>query len=79
MAWHTTALAAVEIAKEQWIKVKANMGTGSYEVSVISETAKAPEPSWPDYSLSELLKLAFEGMVIDSPDHQVVQQLSGKA
>ena len=36
------------------------------------------DPVWPEKSLAELLRLGFEGKVIDSLDHPVLRELAGE-
>ena len=37
------------------------------------------EPEWPALSMNEILRIAFQDTFITTPDHPVLQQLSGKA
>lgn len=74
--WNRTALVAMNIAKERWVKVVANRSVGAYEISVpISEL---PEPKWPDISFQEILRIAFSGKTIDSSDHIILKKLRGE-
>lgn len=73
--WHRSLLDAAQIATKQWVRVTANMGVGAYDTFVA--TGDLPEPEWPDLTLKEIFKLAFQDRYIDSPDHPVVQMLRG--
>ena len=75
--WSRSALTAADMAQGQWVRVTANMSLGAYEV--FSATADIQAPTWPEKSLSELLRVAFRDKLIDSLDHPVLQRLRGKA
>jgi hypothetical protein len=74
--WHESAIEAVELARTRWVRVKANMGIGAYEV--FEAVGSLDEPAWPGGSLQDLLGLAFRGRVIDSLDHLVLRRLRGE-
>jgi hypothetical protein len=75
--WNRSALEAATMAETQWVRVASNMALGAYEV--FTATADWPEPSWPDLSLAEILRVAFKGRVIDSLDHPTLKRLRGEA
>lgn len=77
LEWHKTALDAAEQAQSEWIKVRANMGTGRYDIFTIKSLEKQPDPVFPKQSLRELLRLTFREYYIDSPDHIVVKKITG--
>ncbi len=37
-----------------------------------------PPPEWPDKTIDEIVQLAFNGKVVDTLDHPVIQGLEGK-
>ena len=74
--WNASALDAVTLARETWVRVAANMGLGAYEV--YEATGEIPEPDWPDLSFSEIAKIAFRGRYIDSLDHLALRRLRGE-
>jgi hypothetical protein len=74
-AWADTAREAAETAKQQWVRVVADMALGAYRMHLAE--GDLPDPVWPAKSLAELLKLAFKGRIIDSIDHPVVRRLRG--
>lgn len=76
VAWHTTARAAAELAETQWVRLQANMSLGAYDVAT---SVAIPDPVWPNYTLRDLLAIAFGGgRLIDREDHPVVRQLYGQ-
>jgi hypothetical protein len=74
-AWHETAREAAERGKTEWIKIVSDMPSGCYRV--FKALGKLPDPTWPDKSLQDLLRIAFRGRIIDSEDHPVVRQALG--
>ena len=74
--WNSVALDAAERAKTKWIRLMANMAAGTYDV--LEAKALFPEPNWPEFSLQQLLEIAFKGRVIDSMDHPVLRRLRGE-
>jgi hypothetical protein len=74
--WGSSAREIVEIAKTRWIRVVSNREEGIYDP--FEPEDPIPDPTWPDKSLSELLKLAFKGRVIDRADHPIIEDLKGR-
>jgi hypothetical protein len=35
------------------------------------------DPTWPDITFNEVLKIAFRDRIIDNPDHPVIKRLRG--
>jgi hypothetical protein len=73
--WNQSALEAAELAKVHWIKVVSNMNLGAYEV--FKASGDIPEPTWPDNSLEDIIKIAFKGKFVQSMEHPVIQRLLG--
>jgi hypothetical protein len=71
--WHASAATAVQFAMTKWVRIKANMALGAYEVFEAADTV--PDPTWPEYSFDTLYRIAFKDRLIDSPDHPVIQRL----
>jgi hypothetical protein len=73
-AWRS-ARAAYELARERWVQITWDEAKSDYVV----ETAEGINhtPTWPDKSFEDLLKLGFDGKVIDNEDHAYVRQLRG--
>ncbi len=74
--WHESLAQAVELAKQKWLRINANMILGGYDVFIAEATL--PEPEWPEHTIDELVEVAFRGKIITSLDHPVVQSLLGK-
>lgn len=74
--WHESMLAAQDLATRHWVRVQAEMTAGEY--SVFQATGNLPEPEWPALSFSEILKLAFQGRMIQTLDHPVLKTLRGE-
>ena len=75
--WLRSAREAAEMAMGQWIRLKANISLGAYEIAV-AESVVA-EPMWPELSYNELLRIAYRDRMIDTLDHAVVKRLRGQA
>jgi hypothetical protein len=75
--WARSAREAAEMAMKQWVRLKANMSLGAYEITV-AESVMA-DPVWPDLSFQELVRIAFRDRLITSIDHPVVKRLRGLA
>jgi hypothetical protein len=74
--WHRSASEAAERAMAKWIRMKANMSLGAYDV--FEAAGGLPEPEWPDLSFQEILKTAFRDHIVDSTEHPVVKRLLGE-
>jgi len=72
--WHESAANAADLARSQWIRIVANMQLGGYDVRT---TPFELEPKWPSLPHGDLLKTAFRGRLIDSPEPPVVRRLKG--
>jgi hypothetical protein len=77
MEWWRSAREAAELAMKQWIRTKANMSLGAYEMFV-AESAMS-DPVWPEVTYQELIRLAFRDRLIASLDHPVIKRLRGLA
>ena len=75
MEWHRSALDAADLAMRRWVRVKANLSLGAYE---IVEAATTAEPEWPTVSFQELLRIAFRDRLVDRLDHAVIKRLRGE-
>ena len=73
--WSRSAREAAELAMTRWVRVKANMFLGAYEITV-AESVMA-DPVWPELSFSDLVQVAFRGRVITTLDHPVIKRLRG--
>jgi hypothetical protein len=59
----------------RWVRVKANMSLGAYEI--FEAEASIPDPEWPDVPFQELLRIGFRDRLIDRLDHPVIKRLRG--
>jgi hypothetical protein len=75
LEWHRSAAEAAELAMRRWIRVKANMSLGAYEMFEAASTI--PDPTWPELSFQELLRIAFRDRLVNSLDHPVIRRLRG--
>jgi len=62
---------------QRWIRLKANMALGAYEIFEASGTI--PDPVWPDLSFQELLRIGFRDRLVDRIDHPVIKRLRGSS
>jgi hypothetical protein len=75
--WPRSQREAAELAMTQWIRMKANMSLGAYEINV-AESVIA-DPVWPELSFPELVRVAFRERIIVTLDHPVIKRLRGLA
>ena len=76
-AWQRSLWEAAEVAMEKWLRVKANMSLGAYEITIAR--GEMAEPTWPELSFQELARIAYRDRMITSLDHPVVKRLRGLA
>lgn len=74
--WAQSALRAAEEAKTLWVRMMGNKDLGAYEY--VRAKGDLGEPQWPAKSFRELLKVAFDGKLIDRLDHPVLRELFGE-
>lgn len=75
--WSRSAREAAELAMSRWVRIKANMSLGAYEITVAESTIA--DPVWPDLSFQELIRIAYRDRMITSLDHPVIKRLRGLA
>jgi hypothetical protein len=73
--WHRTMGEAALLAQTKWVRVRANMALGAYDVSE-AETVLS-EPVWPEHPFRELLKIGFKGRMVEDFDHLLIKKLRG--
>jgi N6-adenosine-specific RNA methylase IME4 len=73
--WHRSAAEAAELAMTRWIRVRANMSLGAYEMFEAASTIS--DPKWPELSFQELIRIAFRDRLVTSLDHPVIKRLRG--
>jgi hypothetical protein len=74
--WTRSAREAAERAMVGWIRLKANMSLGAYEI--FAAECEMGEPEWPDLTFYNLLKISYRDRMITSLDHPVVKRLRGQ-
>lgn len=75
--WVESAERAMLKSKREWTRMKSNMRAGEYKVAGLE--ADIPDPTWPDLTERELLRLAFADRFVSSMDHPLVRKLRGLA
>jgi hypothetical protein len=55
--WHRSAAEAAELAMQKWVRLKANMTLGAYEI--FESQGVIPDPEWPTLPFNELLRIGF--------------------
>jgi hypothetical protein len=76
LEWHRSAQEAAERAMVHWIRVKANMSLGAYEM--FEASSSIPDPVWPPLPFNELLRIAFRTRLVDRLDHALIKRLRGE-
>jgi hypothetical protein len=66
----------MQIAMKKWIRIAWNDSTHADE---IWEGSSTPEPTFPEMTLSDLLRVGFGDRIIRSLDDPIVKQLRGWA
>lgn len=74
--WYDTAMAAADLAKKSWVRMKADMALGGYRV--YRAESDLGEPEWPETPFNELLDIAFRDRVIMDENHPVFNKLRGR-
>ena len=60
----------------RWVRIKANMAIRALRPNFRRQST-IPEPTWPDLSFQELLRIAFRDRLVDRLDHPVIKRLRG--
>jgi hypothetical protein len=72
--WQQSSAEGAQRAMTQWVRVKADMNLRAYQIHVSDSVA---EPAWPEQTFQELVRIAFQGRLVDRLDHPVVKRLRG--
>lgn len=75
--WARSALEAATLAVRQWIRMAANMAAGAYDV--FRAKGDFGDPTWPDMSFDDIVRIAFRERFIDSLDHPILRELRGES
>ena len=78
MNWWRSGRDAAALAMNDWVRVKANMGLGAYDIFKAERSAEMPQPEWPELGFWDLIKIAFRDHLITTIDHPVIQRLRGQ-
>jgi hypothetical protein len=73
--WARSAREAAEMAMTKWLRMKANMSLGAYDI--FAAESEIADPVWPDLSFYELVRIGYRDRMITSLDHPVVKRLRG--
>jgi hypothetical protein len=77
--WWRSSREAATLAMESWIRVRANMNLGAYDIfKADDKDNKIPDPKWPQLGFWELIKIAFRDHLVDRIDHPVIKRLRGQ-
>jgi hypothetical protein len=75
MRWFDSANDAVKEARKHWIRIRAD--ADSYVM--YTTTIEIPEPTWPEGTMRDMLKLAFRERIVKDMEHPIILQLRGMA
>ena len=70
-----TGLIIAKHAETLWVRMWGDRSLGGY--TSVKARGNLEEPKWPDKTFRELLRIAFEGRIIDRPDHPLIRELNG--
>jgi hypothetical protein len=73
--WNRSAAEAAEHAIKRWVRVVPNLDLGANEIR--EATGTIADPTWPDLSFQELLRIAFRDRLVDHLEHPVIKRLRG--
>ena len=74
--WHSSAMEADAVVIESWVRIQSNQALGAYEI--FEAQGQLSEPTWPEETWRELVKVAFQRKIIDAVDHVVLRKLRGE-
>jgi hypothetical protein len=77
MEWWRSAQEAAEMAMTKWLRLKADMNLGAYQLYEAEKKNNIPEPEWPELSFQAILRIAFRDRIVDDVDHPVLKRLRG--
>ncbi len=74
--WNETLINYIKTAETKWARLESNISAGQYQT--IEAFDDLGDPLWPQQSMVELIKICFQGRIIDSEDHALIRQLRGR-
>jgi len=75
--WWRSGREAADLAMKDWVRVKANMNLGAYDIFKAGSVISKPE--WPTLGYWDLIKIAFRDHLVDYIDHPVIKRLRGQS
>jgi hypothetical protein len=75
--WWRSGREAAELAMHDWVRIKANMNLGAYDI--FKAEGVMLEPEWPKLDYWELIRIAFRDHLITTTDHAVIKRLRGQS
>jgi hypothetical protein len=75
--WWRSGREAADLAMKDWVRVKANMNLGAYDIFKADSVISKPE--WPEIGFWDLIKIAFRDHLVDRIDHPVIKRLRGQS
>jgi hypothetical protein len=77
-AWWQSAREAAELAMTKWVRMRANMSLGAYDL--FTAESDIPDPEWSELEpFQDLLRIAYRGRLVVDLDHPVIKRLSGRS
>jgi hypothetical protein len=76
LEWWRSGREAAELAMKSWIRMRANMNLGAYDI--FQAESVIADPEWPQLGFWELIKIAFRDHLVDHIDHPVIKRLRGQ-
>jgi len=73
--WWRSSREAAETATTRWVRIKADMSLGAYQI--YAADGVIPEPEWPAHTYQELLRIGFRDRMVDRVDHPLIARLRG--
>ena len=77
--WNTSAMAIAKLAQTKWLRVLSSRAHSRYTARVAKDQASRGEPKWPNGTYADLLRMAFQDRIIDSPNAPVLRRLDGSS
>lgn len=75
LEWWRSMREAAELSMSRWLRVKADMSLGAYQM--YEAEGVMADPEWPAVPFQELLRIAFRDRMIATTDHPVIDRLRG--
>jgi len=74
--WWASSREAAELAMTKWLRMRANMSLGAYELTAAE--SEVSDPKWEGLeSFQDLLRIGFRGRLVTDLDHPVIKRLRG--